>query len=69
MKTAVTNVLIVLALLICGGLLTLNRSKAPSLDGGVTPVSANLASGKAGFELVSSVDWNKLKQEQVSPTF
>jgi len=69
MKTAVTNVLIVLTLMISGGLLAMNRNKAPSLDAGAAPTSANLAMANPSVELVSSVDWSKIKPEQVSPTF
>jgi hypothetical protein len=69
MKTAVTNVVIVLTLMISGGLLAMSRDKAPSLDAGAVPTSSNLAKASPSVELVSSVDWSKIKSEQVSPTF
>jgi hypothetical protein len=69
MKTAVTNVLIVLTLMISGGLLAMNRTKAPAQDAGAFPTAANQATGSTGSELASSVDWSKVKQAQATPTF
>ena len=72
MKAAERNVLIAIALFVLGLLLAMNWTPSTPVDKGiVSPVGipANVASTSTSAELVSSVDWSKIKQEPMAPTF
>jgi hypothetical protein len=72
MKAAERTILIAIALFVLGLLLAMNWTPRTAIDKGTgSPVGipANLASTNTSIELVSSVDWSKIKQEAMSPTF
>jgi hypothetical protein len=71
MKAAARNVLIVITAAVIGLLLAMNLPQSPSVDNGVAPegIAANVAGANNASDLVSSVDWSKIKQEPMSPTF
>jgi hypothetical protein len=65
------NVLIVIAAAVFGLLLAMNLPHSTRVDNGLAPewIAANLAGANNASDLVSSVDWSKIKQELMSPTF
>jgi hypothetical protein len=71
MKVAKNEVLVLVAASVFGMLLAMTSPHGIAFDNGpsaevvgVSPVNADF-----GTELVSSVDWSKIKQEPMSPTF
>ena len=71
MKAATRNVLIVIAASVFGLLVAMNLPQGTRADNGVSPewTAANLAGANNASDLVSSVDWSKIKQEPMAPTF
>lgn len=72
MKAAEGNVLIAIALFVLGLLLAMNWTPSTAIDKGIVSpagIPENLASTNTSAELVSSVDWSKIKQEPMAPTF
>jgi hypothetical protein len=71
MKAPARNILILTAASVFGLLLAMNPPQSTRVDSGVSPegIAAFLAGANNGSDLVSSVDWSKIKQEPLSPTF
>jgi hypothetical protein len=72
MQAAARNVLIVITLSILGLILAMNLPQSANLDNGIvlpSSVPENMASANTAVELVSSVDWSKIKAEPAAPTF
>jgi hypothetical protein len=66
MKAATTNVLIVMGASVFGLLLAMNQPQDIRVDGAAT---AQMASAGNSADLVSSVDWSKIKLEPAVTTF
>jgi hypothetical protein len=66
MKAAAKNILVVIAASVFGLVLAMNLPQSTRVDNEVAP---NLTSANSGSDLVNSVDWSKVKQEPMSPTF
>jgi hypothetical protein len=72
MKVVQRKSMIVITLFILGLLVAMNWTPSNAMNKGVvSPVGIpeNLASANTGIELVTSVDWVKVRQEPMSPTF
>jgi len=66
MKAAAKNVLIVMGASVFGLLLSMSLPQDIRVDG---PASARMASADKAADLVSSVDWSKIKLEPAAATF
>lgn len=71
MKAATRNILILIAASVCGLLFAMNLPQSARVDNAVSVVgiAANPAGVSNTSDLVSSVNWSKVKQEPMSPTF
>jgi hypothetical protein len=72
MNTAARNTMVALALSISGGLLAMNWTPNAAVGTGVVASAfpqASSTSVNTISELVASVDWSKVKQEPLPPTF
>jgi hypothetical protein len=65
---ATRNFLVVTALSLSGALLATVSTPSSSADADAVSVTWN-AGSNAGFDLGANVDWSKVKQEPMSPTF
>jgi len=71
MKTVTNNVLILVAASTFGLVMAMALPQSTIADNAVTldGISSNVVVANTQHELVSSVDWSKIKQEPTSPTF
>jgi hypothetical protein len=71
MKEATNYVLVLIAASVSALLMAMTLPQSTVIDnGGFTDgIASNLARANYGSELVSSVDWSKINQELMSPTF
>ena len=71
MKTASKEVLVLVAASTFGLVMAMTLPQSAIAESGVSfeEISATFPVASTQNELVSSVDWSKVKQEPVSPTF
>jgi hypothetical protein len=72
MNTTARNTMVALALSVSGGLLAMNWAPNAAVDKGVVASAfpqTSSTSVNTISELVASVDWSKVKQEPLPPTF
>jgi hypothetical protein len=68
MSKAAKATMVVVALFVSGGILATNVSPVSSTKASAVTVTWNSGSN-ASFDLGANVDWSKVKQEPMSPTF
>jgi hypothetical protein len=71
MKTVAKDVLVLVAASTFGLVLAMTAPQSASADNGAAleGYSATVTGANSQSDLVSSVDWSKIKQEPTSPTF